>query len=124
MVGSRNDAAAATTVTDHRRAGFRSAQSGDTVEIRNIVEFAGRTVDAAGVAVIVLGVLLATVLAVVRMEFLVAGDITRTVAVAPAYASVGVLAVIVGIRSQLFSRARDHRAVALAKASGRSRWLT
>jgi uncharacterized membrane protein len=94
------------------------------VEIRNIVEFAGRAVDAAGVAVIVVGMLLATVLAVIRisrrqadvyrgyrrrvgrsillgLEFVVAGDIIRTVAVAPTYASVGVLAVIVGIRTFL-----------------------
>lgn len=94
------------------------------MEIRNIVEFAGRAVDAAGVAVIVVGMLLATVLAVIRiscrqadvyrgyrrrvgrsillgLEFLVAGDIIRTVAVAPTYASVGVLAVIVGIRTFL-----------------------
>ncbi|MFF3916981.1 DUF1622 domain-containing protein [Streptomyces sp. NPDC001852] len=35
------------------------------------------------------------------LEFLVAGDIIRTVAVAPTYASVGVLAVIVGIRTFL-----------------------
>ncbi|MCX5097419.1 DUF1622 domain-containing protein [Streptomyces sp. NPDC059441] len=88
------------------------------------MEFAGRAVDAAGVAVIVVGMLLATVLAVIRisrrqadvyrgyrrrvgrsillgLEFLVAGDIIRTVAVAPTYASVGVLAVIVGIRTFL-----------------------
>lgn len=124
MDGSRNDASVAITVTDHRRAGFRSAQLGDTVEIRNIVEFAGRAVDAAGVAVIVVGMLFAAVLAVIRisrrqadvyrgyrrrvgrsillgLEFLVAGDIIRTVAVAPTYASVGVLAVIVGIRTFL-----------------------
>lgn len=35
------------------------------------------------------------------LEFLVAGDIIRTVAVAPTYASVGVLAVIVLIRTFL-----------------------
>ena len=35
------------------------------------------------------------------LEFLVAGDIIRTVAVAPTYKSVGVLAVIVGIRTFL-----------------------
>ncbi|GGT40993.1 hypothetical protein GCM10010254_70960 [Streptomyces chromofuscus] len=35
------------------------------------------------------------------LEFLVAGDIIRTVAVAPTYESVGVLAVIVGIRTFL-----------------------
>ncbi|MFD8078697.1 DUF1622 domain-containing protein [Streptomyces sp. NBC_00510] len=94
------------------------------MELQHIVELAGRAVDAAGVAVIVVGTLYATVLAAIRLsrreagvyrgyrrrvgrsillglEFLVAGDIIRTVAVAPTYASVGVLAVIVGIRTFL-----------------------
>ncbi|WP_336216126.1 DUF1622 domain-containing protein [Nonomuraea sp. LPB2021202275-12-8] len=35
------------------------------------------------------------------LEFLVAGDITRTVAVSPTYASVGLLAAIVAIRTFL-----------------------
>jgi uncharacterized membrane protein len=94
------------------------------VELQHIVELVGRAVDAAGVAIIVVGTLLATVFAAVRLsrrqagvyrgyrrrigrsillglEFLVAGDIIRTVAVEPTYASVGVLAVIVGIRTFL-----------------------
>ena len=94
------------------------------MEFQHIVELVGRAVDAAGVAIIVVGTLLATVLAAIRLsrrqagvyrgyrrrvgrsillglEFLVAGDIIRTVAVAPTYASVGVLAVIVGIRTFL-----------------------
>ncbi|MDX2644910.1 DUF1622 domain-containing protein [Streptomyces sp. PA03-1a] len=102
----------------------RVGARGDSVELQHVVELAGRAVDAAGVAVIVVGTLLATVLAAVRLgrrqagvyrdyrrrvgrsillglEFLVAGDIIRTVAVAPTYASVGVLAVIVGIRTFL-----------------------
>ncbi|MFJ5275095.1 DUF1622 domain-containing protein [Streptomyces sp. NPDC088358] len=96
----------------------------DTVEFQHVVELVGRAVDAVGVAIIVVGMLLATVLAAIRLsrrqagvyrgyrrrvgrsillglEFLVAGDIIRTVAVAPTYTSVGVLAVIVGIRTFL-----------------------
>ncbi|WP_406259938.1 DUF1622 domain-containing protein [Actinacidiphila glaucinigra] len=88
------------------------------------MELAGRVIDAAGVAIIVVGTLLASALAAIRLcrrqpgvyrgyrrrvgrsillglEFLVAGDIIRTVAVAPTYASVGVLAVIVLIRTFL-----------------------
>lgn len=94
------------------------------MELQHTVELVGRAVDAAGVAVIVVGTLFATVLAAVRLgrrqagvyrgyrrrvgrsillglEFLVAGDIVRTVAVAPTYSSVGVLALIVGIRTFL-----------------------
>ncbi|WP_369227169.1 DUF1622 domain-containing protein [Streptomyces sp. R39] len=97
---------------------------GINVEIQHIVEMAGRALDAAGVAVIVVGTLWATGLAAIRLysrqtdvyrgyrrrigrsillglEFLVAGDIIRTVAVAPTYASVGVLALIVIIRTFL-----------------------
>ncbi|MET8276354.1 DUF1622 domain-containing protein [Streptomyces sp. NPDC005096] len=108
------------TTNERIRVGAR----GDAVEFQHIVELVGRAVDAAGVAIIVVGTLLATVLAAVRLsrrqagvysgyrrrvgrsillglEFLVAGDIIRTVAVAPTYASVGVLAVIVGIRTFL-----------------------
>lgn len=109
-------------------ADYKGADSGrrerDTVEFQPIVELVGRGVDAAGVAIIVVGTLLATVIAGIRLnrrqagvyrgyrrrvgrsillglEFLVAGDIIRTVAVAPTYKSVGVLAVIVGIRTFL-----------------------
>ncbi|HET9872177.1 MAG TPA: DUF1622 domain-containing protein [Propionibacteriaceae bacterium] len=89
-----------------------------------VVEVVGKAVDAAGVAVVVLGVLVATVIAVSRvvrrepasyesyrrllgrsillgLEFLVAADIIRTVAVAPTFTSVGVLAAIVIIRTFL-----------------------
>ncbi|MFI5633617.1 DUF1622 domain-containing protein [Streptomyces sp. NPDC051664] len=108
------------TTNERIRVGAR----GDAVEFQHIVELVGRAVDAAGVAIIVVGTLLATVLAAIRLsrrqagvyrgyrrrvgrsillglELLVAGDIIRTVAVAPTYASVGVLAVIVGIRTFL-----------------------
>ncbi|MFF4653066.1 DUF1622 domain-containing protein [Streptomyces sp. NPDC001380] len=94
------------------------------MEFQHVVELVGRAVDSAGVAVIVVGTFLATVLAAIRisrrqpgvyrgyrrrvgrsillgLELLVAGDIIRTVAVAPTFASVGVLAVIVGIRTFL-----------------------
>ncbi|WP_218171628.1 DUF1622 domain-containing protein [Streptomyces mirabilis] len=108
------------TTNERIRVGVR----GHTLEFQHIVELVGRAVDAVGVAIIVVGTLLATVLAAIRLsrrqagvyrgyrrrvgrsillglEFLVAGDIIRTVAVAPTYASVGVLAVIVGIRTFL-----------------------
>ncbi|MET8413099.1 DUF1622 domain-containing protein [Streptomyces sp. NPDC005195] len=108
------------TTSEQIRVGARE----DTVEFQHIVELVGRAVDAGGVAIIVVGILLATVLVAIRLsrreagvyrgyrrrvgrsillglEFLVAGDIIRTVAVAPTYTSVGVLAVIVGIRTFL-----------------------
>jgi uncharacterized membrane protein len=93
------------------------------VDFQQLVEGVGKTVDAVGVAVIVLGAIIATVSATRRLrrgepsyqpyrqqigrsillglEFLVAADIIRTVAVAPTFTSVGVLAVIVLIRTFL-----------------------
>src|SRR3954465_6888009 len=88
------------------------------------MELVGKSVDAAGVAIVVVGVVVATVLALrlalqghggayesyrrllgrsilLGLEFLVAGDIIRTVAVSPTFRSVGVLAVIVLIRTFL-----------------------
>src|SRR3954470_11596792 len=91
------------------------------------VEDVGAAVDGAGVAVIVCGALIATGVFAHRLlkrredfstayrlyrqslgraillglEFLVAGDIIRTVAVSPTFTSVGVLAVIVAIRTFL-----------------------
>lgn len=88
------------------------------------IELAGRAIDAAGVAVLVIGAFAATVFAVLRLvrrqrpiyrpyrqflgrsillglELLVAADIIRTVAVTPTLESVGVLAVIVLIRTFL-----------------------
>ncbi|MER5597549.1 DUF1622 domain-containing protein [Streptomyces sp. NPDC002265] len=113
----------ATEVADHKRADS-GRRKRDAVEFQPIVELVGRAVDAAGVAIIIAGMLWATVLAAVRLsrrqagvyrdlrrrvgrsillglEFLVAGDIIRTVAVAPTYESVGVLALIVVIRTFL-----------------------
>lgn len=90
------------------------------------VELVGRLIEIAGIAAIVVGSIVASVLAVRRyrcgvrgreavrryrrgigraillgLEFLVAGDIIRTVAVTPTFTSVGVLAAIVVIRTFL-----------------------
>lgn len=89
-----------------------------------VIETLGKGVDAGGVAIIVVGVTVASVMAVVRLlrhdphtydtyrrrlgrsillglEFLVAADIIRTVAVTPTLPSVAVLAVVVLIRTFL-----------------------
>lgn len=90
-----------------------------------VMEAVGKVVDAVGVVVICVGVLWALVrhgLALVRdgaedafaaerqrigraillgLEILVAGDIIRTVATTPTFSSVGVLALIVAIRTFL-----------------------
>jgi uncharacterized membrane protein len=90
-----------------------------------VLEGIGRLVDVAGVAVIVIGVVLATLVAaqavlrrqrgtiyatyrrrlgrsiLLGLEFLVAADIIKTVAVTPTFESVGVLALIVLIRTFL-----------------------
>lgn len=91
---------------------------------QQVIEHVGTAVDAAGVAVIVLGILAATVRALISapppgldrytayrqnlgraillgLEMLVAGDIIRTVAVAPTLQNVAVLGVIVIIRTFL-----------------------
>lgn len=90
------------------------------------IETVGKVVDAAGVAAIVVGAAIATVLAVAALlrkvdgnavyrdyrrslgrsillglELLVAADIIRTVAVTPTFRSVGVLGLIVLIRTFL-----------------------
>jgi uncharacterized membrane protein len=90
-----------------------------------VVEFVGKSVDAAGVVVMIAGVLIVACGALSRMqrapstanyrqfrqgigkaillglELLVAGDIIRTVAVSPTFRSAGVLAIIVAIRTFL-----------------------
>ncbi|WP_283137559.1 DUF1622 domain-containing protein [Rhizohabitans arisaemae] len=96
------------------------------MDLESVVEAAGRAIDLAGVAVIVVGASLVTCVFVYRrlrrdsaeatyrhyrqglgraillgLEFLVAGDIIRTVAVSPTFAGVGVLALIVLIRTFL-----------------------
>jgi uncharacterized membrane protein len=101
------------------------------MELREIIEAAGRYMDVAGVAVMVIGAVVSIPLALrgfqfrrqapgseplsvyrsyrqllgrsilLGLELLVAADIVRTVAVAPTYESVGVLAIIVLIRTFL-----------------------
>ncbi len=100
------------------------------MDFAGTVEHVGAAVDAAGVAVIVCGALIATGVfgqrllghgrpdgdfaaayrlyrqslgraILLGLEFLVAGDIIRTVAVSPTFTSVGVLAVIVLVRTFL-----------------------
>jgi uncharacterized membrane protein len=87
------------------------------------VELVARCLEGAGVAVIVVGALLATVLAIrnlvrreptydrfreklgrsilIGLEFLVAGDICRTVAVTPTLENVAILGLIVLVRTFL-----------------------
>ncbi len=88
------------------------------------IEHVGKALDGVGVAAIVLGLLYATALLGIRrhrpasdryreyrqgigraillgLEILVAADIIRTVAVSPTFESVGVLAIIVAVRTFL-----------------------
>lgn len=97
------------------------------MNVKGAIEAVGTAIDVAGVAVIVIGVTAATTVFLYRivrgrppfarvyrgyrqsvgrsillgLEFLVAGDIIRTVAVEPTFRTVGVLAVIVLIRTFL-----------------------
>ncbi len=96
------------------------------MDFEETVEIVGKAVDAAGVAVVVIGILVATAVFGTRLrrdgraaqlyreyrqgvgraillglELLVAADIIRTVAVSPTFRSVGVLAVIVLVRTFL-----------------------
>ncbi len=94
---------------------------------KDAVEFIGKLVDWAGVGIIVGGIVAATILFLAQvgsgrqdrliayrsyrqgvgraillgLEFLVAADIIRTVAVSPTFRGVGVLALIVAIRTFL-----------------------
>jgi len=93
---------------------------------KSVVDTIATAIDGTGVAVVVLGLIIATVvfLAAQRarderpsayrvyrqqvgkaillgLEFLVAADIIRTVAVAPTFRGVGVLAVVVAVRTFL-----------------------
>lgn len=95
-------------------------------DLKNAVDLISKVIDAAGVLVVVCGLLVATgvfVLAqrhadqrplayrvyrqqvgkaiLLGLEFLVAADIIRTVAVAPSFRGVGVLAVVVAVRTFL-----------------------
>lgn len=93
------------------------------MSFKDAVEFVGKTIDALGVAAIVIGFAYVTVAAGVSgrtggdryrtyrqgigrvillgLEILVAADIIRTVAVSPTFTSVGVLAIIVLVRTFL-----------------------
>ena len=96
------------------------------MEFHELIEAAGKVMEGAGVGVIVLGALVAAVLFAWRgvrgreiaaayeslretlgraillgLEILVAADIIRTVAVSPTFRSVGVLGILVLIRSFL-----------------------
>ena len=95
-------------------------------DFKNAVDVISKVIDGAGVVVVVVGLLLATgafALAqrdrdqrppayrvyrqqvgkaiLLGLEFLVAADIIRTVAVAPSFRGVGVLAVVVAVRTFL-----------------------
>jgi uncharacterized membrane protein len=110
----------------HPRSVFNAADTGtcSRVTFAGTVEAVGKTLDALGVAAIVVGVLYATFLAargrsaaaedryrayrqrigraiLLGLEILVAADIIRTVAVSPTFESVGVLAIIVLVRTFL-----------------------
>jgi uncharacterized membrane protein len=94
------------------------------MSFNDVIEKIGMAIDAAGVAVIVIGALIALVLAGARLsrheggiyrrfreqlgqtillglELLVAADIVRTVAASPSLTSVAILAAIVAIRTFL-----------------------
>jgi uncharacterized membrane protein len=98
----------------------------DEVHFKDVVDTISKVVDGAGVVVIVIGLLIATIgfllsaragaegatayrvyrqkvgkAILLGLEFLVAGDIIRTVAVSPTFEGVGVLAVIVAVRTFL-----------------------
>lgn len=105
--------------------GLASWAVGD-VDFKNAVDVISKVIDGAGVIVVGVGLLLATgafALAqrdrdqrplayrvyrqqvgkaiLLGLEFLVAADIIRTVAVAPSFRGVGVLAVVVAVRTFL-----------------------
>ncbi len=104
----------------------RAALDDRSVDVSPIVDAVGRILDLAGVLAILGGALLATVVFLSRvrgaalfepvyrsyrqglgraillgLEILVAADIIRTVAISPSFASVGVLALIVLVRTFL-----------------------
>lgn len=94
------------------------------MSLNQAIEAVGKGVDVAGILIIVVGAVAATVrfgvgagretsdayalyrlslgrAILLGLEFLVAGDIIRTVAISPTFASVGVLGLIVLIRTFL-----------------------
>jgi uncharacterized membrane protein len=117
--------APATPVRLRPNEGLASRAVGDA-DFKDAVDIVSKVVDGTGVVVIVVGLLLATgvfafaqrertprVLAyrvyrqqvgkaiLLGLEFLVAGDIIRTVAVDPSFTGVGVLAILVAVRTFL-----------------------
>lgn len=104
---------------------FDAAREGGGMTLDEVVEAVGKGVDVAGMLIIVVGAAVATVMFAGRarrgwsldsyslyrrglgraillgLEFLVAGDIIRTVAISPTFRSVGVLGVILVIRTFL-----------------------
>ncbi len=95
-------------------------------DFKNAVDLISKVIDAAGVIVVVLGLVIATVTFLLAqwqpdlralayrgyrqqvgkaillgLEFLVAADIIRTVAVSPSFHGVGVLAIVVAVRTFL-----------------------
>jgi uncharacterized membrane protein len=87
-------------------------------QFSDVVDTISKVIDGVGVAVIVAGLVLAAASFVRRrdyrlcrqqvgkaillgLEFLVAADIIRTVAVAPTFRGVGVLAIVVAVRTFL-----------------------
>lgn len=109
-----------------RRQTMRDGEFGFSVSTKDVVERIGSLLDLAGVLVIVVGVAIASVIFVYRswqtrrvidvyrpyrqgvgraillgLELLVAADIIRTVAVSPTFHSVGVLALLVAVRTFL-----------------------
>lgn len=95
-------------------------------DFKNAVDVVSKVIDGAGVLVVVVGLLIATCVyglaqrdrrdavtayrvyrqqvgksILLGLEFLVAADIIRTVAVAPTFAGVGVLAIVVAVRTFL-----------------------
>src|SRR5215470_12563382 len=110
------------------------------MDYNQAIERIGEVIDAAGVAVIVIGMLISAGAAAARLghretgtyrrfrrqlgrtillglELLVAGDIVRTVAAEPTLTSVAMLAIIVFIRTlpELLARGRAGRPLATAK---------
>lgn len=92
------------------------------MEFDRIVESIGLIIDGAGVAIIAGGIIVSTIIFIARfkqatsyknyrrtlgktillgLEFLVAGDIIRTVVIRPSFTSIGILGLIVLIRSVL-----------------------
>ena len=113
-------------VPAHRSTEMNPEVGGVVVGFEDLISAVGTAVDTAGVAVIVVGALWVSASFVYRLlrrepsadsyrryrqglgrvillglEFLIAGDIIRTVATSPTFRSVGVLAVIVLVRTFL-----------------------